>query len=132
MSARTIFLIAACLLLLSLTSCECGKKPNPKETSDVSGNTSYDPDSYKKSSTTVVNESEDDYSATYWYLYFHTAKFDGFTVSKLKSKDFSLIQAYESIRKKWDLSEDAYIGITFYSQVTNQCYQEYYNSGPVK
>lgn len=128
MSSRTLFLTVIFLSLLSLTSCDCGKNQNPKETTGVSGNASYDPDSYTRSSTerSYVQPLNSYGNSYYWYVFFKTDKMGGYLIVKFDEPSFSLIGAISQIKTKWvSIGDEEYIGIEFFAPVSETCYEEY-------
>jgi hypothetical protein len=63
----------------------------------------------------------------YWYIYFSAGnEMEGFLIIKSTKPGFLLTEAISNIKEKWPAHKDDYIGVHFYSEVNQECYDEYY------
>lgn len=122
-------------LILALCMVSCVPKgldseanaPIP-ETEEVTGTTSQIGEVTDYSSVPDPNSSVTiDSGTSYWYIYCNTnGEMERFAIIEINGPEFSLVQAHEKIMQKWPgVTNDQYIGITFFAPVTKRCYDEY-------
>jgi hypothetical protein len=91
-------------------------------------------DHYATEGTVTVTESNpfDNVTQTtdgyhYWYVYFSAGnEMEGFLIVKSTKPGFSLNETILAIQEKWPSHKDDYIGVHFFAEVNQDCYNEYY------